>query len=64
MHAVRCPRQPSNTLAEQLRCFDRHLEKGWIMAWQFPMYRLDLSMIDVDVETLREQQRNWTPEDW
>jgi len=32
--------------------------------WQFPMYGLDLSMVDVDLETLRERQRNWSPEDY
>ncbi len=36
---------------------------SWIVEqWQFPMYDLDLSMIPVKLETLREQQRNWSPE--
>jgi AbiV family abortive infection protein len=37
----------------------------WIASeWQFPMYGLDLSMIEVDLETLRERQRNWGPDDF
>lgn len=37
---------------------------SWIAnEWQFPMYGLDLSKIKVDLETLRERQRNWSP-DW
>ena len=31
--------------------------------WQFPMYDLDVQMIPVELEVLREQQRNWSP-DW
>lgn len=35
----------------------------WIVdRWQFPMYDLDLSMIPVKLDVLREQQRNWSPE--
>jgi hypothetical protein len=30
--------------------------------WQFPMYSLDLSKIPVDLKSLREQQRKWTPD--
>ena len=37
---------------------------SWIAnEWQFPMYGLDLSKIKVDLEMLRERQRNWSP-DW
>ena len=36
----------------------------WIASeWQIPMYALDLSKIKVDLETLRDRQRNWSP-DW
>ena len=31
--------------------------------WQFPLYALDLSLLRVDIESLREKQRLWTP-DW
>jgi AbiV family abortive infection protein len=31
--------------------------------WQFPMYDLDLRLIPVRLETLRERQGNWSP-DW
>ncbi len=30
--------------------------------WQFPLYTLDLSFLRVDVESLRERQRLWSPE--
>jgi AbiV family abortive infection protein len=37
----------------------------WIFGeWQFPMYALNLSMIKVDLDTLRDRQLNWNPEDW
>jgi AbiV family abortive infection protein len=32
--------------------------------WQFPMYSLDLSLIKVDKERLRELQAEWDPNDW
>lgn len=36
---------------------------SWIIEqWQFPMFDLDLSLIPVKLETLRERQRNWTPD--
>lgn len=31
--------------------------------WQFPLYTLDLSLLRVDIESLREKQRLWIP-DW
>jgi AbiV family abortive infection protein len=31
--------------------------------WQFPLYALDLSLLRVDIESLRERQRLWSP-DW
>ena len=31
--------------------------------WQFPLYSLDMSLLKVDIEILREKQRNWSP-DW
>lgn len=31
-------------------------------SWQFPLYLADLTVIEVDVEELRERQRNWTPD--
>lgn len=30
--------------------------------WQFPLYALDLSLLRVDIESLRERQRLWSPE--
>lgn len=30
--------------------------------WQFPIYGLDLSKIEVSKEALRERQRNWSPD--
>ena len=30
--------------------------------WTFPLHHEDLSMIPVDVEELRERQRNWSPD--
>lgn len=30
--------------------------------WQFPMYDLDLSMVEVKLDTLRDQQRQWSPD--
>lgn len=37
---------------------------SWIVNdWQFPMYDLDLSMVPVKLDDLRERQRNWSP-DW
>jgi AbiV family abortive infection protein len=37
---------------------------SWIVNyWQFPMYDLDLHLIPVELEGLRERQRNWSP-DW
>jgi AbiV family abortive infection protein len=37
---------------------------SWVINhWQFPMYDLDLRSIPVDMEVLREQRRNWSP-DW
>ena len=36
---------------------------SWVFEeWQFPMYDLDLSAVDVNPEVLRERQRNWCPE--
>lgn len=29
--------------------------------WPFPLYSADLSLIDADLDALREQQRRWTP---
>lgn len=38
---------------------------GWIVHhWEFPMYDLDLSMIKVKLDELRERQRSWSPEFW
>jgi AbiV family abortive infection protein len=35
---------------------------GWIAnEWHFPMYALDLAKIPVELEDLRERQRNWNP---
>lgn len=35
---------------------------AWVInEWQFPMYDLDLTLTPVNVETLRERQRNWSP---
>jgi hypothetical protein len=31
-------------------------------SWQFPLYLADLAEIRVDLEELRERQRNWTPD--
>ena len=31
--------------------------------WQFPLYALDLSLLRIDIESLREKQRHWSP-DW
>ena len=31
--------------------------------WQFPLYTLDLSPLEVDIESLRDKQRLWIP-DW
>ena len=37
---------------------------SWIVReWQFPMYDLDLTPIQVDLQALREQQQSWCP-DW
>ena len=37
---------------------------GWIVReWQFPMYDLHLTKIAVDLDVLRERQRDWSP-DW
>ena len=37
---------------------------AWIVNyWQFPMYDLDLHLIPVEIEALRERQSNWSP-DW
>jgi hypothetical protein len=33
-----------------------------INTWPFPMYELDLRKIDVDLNELRERQRNWHPD--
>ena len=33
-----------------------------IRDWQFPMYGLDPTKVEVSKETLRERQRNWSPE--
>lgn len=30
--------------------------------WQFPIYSLDLSLLRIDIESLREKQRLWIPE--
>ena len=36
---------------------------SWIVReWQFPMYDLDLTPIQVDLQALREQQQNWYPD--
>ena len=29
--------------------------------WQFPLFTLDLSLLRVDIESLRERQRRWSP---
>jgi AbiV family abortive infection protein len=29
--------------------------------WQFPLYSLDMSLLKVNIELLREKQRNWSP---
>jgi len=31
-------------------------------AWSFPLHGADLSAIEIDPDTLREEQRNWSPE--
>jgi AbiV family abortive infection protein len=45
-------------LVDQLHDVYQHI----IREWQFPMYGLDLSKIEVRAETLRERQREWSPD--
>jgi hypothetical protein len=33
-----------------------------VETWLFPLYEVDLRKIDVDIDELREQQRNWHPD--
>ena len=47
----------------QLLQLQPHETYSWVIdQWQFPMYDLDLGLIPVNVESLRERQRNWSPE--
>ena len=53
--------QSRDQLVEQPEGVFRHIADNW----QFPMYGLDLSMIKINQEILRERQRNWNPDgDW
>lgn len=35
-----------------------------IERWQFPLYTLDLSLLKVDIDTLRDKQRLWAPDSY
>jgi hypothetical protein len=42
--------------------FSQNDEWMIVESWTFPLHSADLSLTDVDPETLREQQRNWHPD--
>jgi hypothetical protein len=48
---------------ELLNDVDARARSFIVTEWQFPMYSLDLSLIKVDKERLRELQAEWDPND-
>jgi len=45
-----------------LRKQPAHIYGSIIDDWQFPLYDLDLKLIPVDINTLRERQDSWNPD--